>query len=210
MNRGTTSLLTRESSSTYAFWVSTLMYCCLPQQLATALSRSPKPCRALNDTDEIFTLLINLALSPHIPFHFIHLKTPGSIKGEYKVKSEGFMTLRDETLIIFCILVVACAQNNLHWNIILVLNKESRNFVFIHFNNVTFKHNKTSFTLIPYFQKESLVGVKWPILSQIFCPDKIKNTYSIFEPATPWNKNPTTVLPNQIKLKIYFVWHCVF
>lgn len=127
------------------------------------------PCRALNDTDEIFTLLITLALSPHIPFHFIHLKTPGSIKGEYKVKYECFMTLRDETLIIFCILVVACAQNNLHWNIISVLNKE------IHFSNITFKHNKISFNLIPYFRKSHWLesnDQQW--LSQIFFPDKIR------------------------------------
>lgn len=99
-NRESISLLTRESSSTYVFWVSTLMYCCLPQR-TTALSRSPKPC-VLNGTDEVFILLITFGLSPHIPFHFIHFKTPSSMTGEYKVKYECFTTLRDEALILVC------------------------------------------------------------------------------------------------------------
>lgn len=97
-NRDSIGLLTRESSSTHAFWLSTLMHCCLPQR-TTALSRSPKPCN-LNDRDEVFILLITFGLSPHIPFHFIHFKTPSSIKGEYKVKYECFMTMRDEALIL--------------------------------------------------------------------------------------------------------------
>lgn len=75
------------------------MYCCLPQR-TTALSRSPKPCHVLNGTDEVFILFITFGLSPHIPLHFIHFKTPSSIKGEYKVKYECFMTLRDEALIL--------------------------------------------------------------------------------------------------------------
>lgn len=112
--RESISLLTRESSSTYTFWVSTLMYCCLPRR-TTALSRSPKPC-VLNGKDEVFILLITFGLSPHIPFHFIHFKTPSSIKGEYKVKYECFMTLWDEALILVRKFVIACSQNKLNCN----------------------------------------------------------------------------------------------
>lgn len=151
-NRESISLLTRVSSSTYAFWVSTLMYCCLPQR-ATALSRSPKPC-AFNGTDEVFILFITFGLSPYIPFHFINFKTPSSIKGEYKVKYECFMTLRDEDFILVrtflllhvhkinCIAIVSIEQR---WAAILYS---------CYYRKVTlFQTYQISFTLIPYFKK---------------------------------------------------------
>lgn len=151
-----------------------------------------------------------LSLVYHPTYHFISfILRHQAPKGEYKMKYECFMTLWDEVLILVRTYLL------LHFhkiNCITIVSFEQRwaaiNFWIIYYRKVTlFQIYQISFALISNFQKESLfcspmTNSGW-VRNFVLAKLKIQLPNFILWPLL--SENPTTLLPNQIKLKIFFV-----